>query len=352
MSKAGAQQKRATAPSACRTTRGSNVQTCVLTGFDDPRFGRNEWERLLERTGNQSIYLTWPYQRTWWEAFPNGELLLILATRDGEPIALAPFYTEAGMVFFLATDFDSDYLDFIGEVNTPILGSLLATARAHVPNFKGFRFYFVRDRDGTGRRLAEAAGKLDLCCYEEQVMVAPELNLSARPEFAAAILTKKRKSLLERERFFLRHGVVEVHHDTDGYAIIPHLDDFYRQHIARFNESNRSRLAIENVRTFFNRLTRALADTGWLRFTRICWDGRPIAFHYGFCYKGRFFWGLSSFAADVARHSPGQLLLRQLLLAALEEGAHTFDFGTGDHSFKLRFSTNSDLVRTWGLYPN
>ena len=61
-------------------------------------------------------------------------------------------------------------------------------------------------------------------------------------------------------------------------------------------------------------------------------------------------WYKPSFAIDLARHSPGEALLRQLLLAAIEEKACAFDFGLGEEAFKSRFATGIRYVRNWGLY--
>ena len=62
-------------------------------------------------------------------------------------------------------------------------------------------------------------------------------------------------------------------------------------------------------------------------------------------------WYKPSFAIDLARRSPGEVLLRQLILAAIEEGAKTFDFGLGDEAFKNRFATHVNKVNTYSLYP-
>jgi CelD/BcsL family acetyltransferase involved in cellulose biosynthesis len=99
-------------------------------------------------------------------------------------------------------------------------------------------------------------------------------------------------------------------------------------------------------------MARLGAHTGWLRFMRLDWDGRPIAFHYGFRYRGTYHWDTPSFAIDLAHRSPGSVLIRQLLLAAIAEGAETFDFGLGDLEFKRRFTNRVNRVHTWGLYPN
>lgn len=329
------------------------IQTRILKGFDDPSFGPAEWQSLLASSGADTIYLTYEYQRTWWEIFQRGELLLIVAERNGQPVALAPFYVESRMVYFVASEFESDSLNFIGDIHDPeAIEALLVTARDHVEDFQGFRFYFVPDHSGASESLAVAAENMCFSCLEEDEMAAPVLNLAKHREFALAAVNKKKKSLLQHERFFQRDGSFKVQHLSDGNAIRPHLDEFFQQHISRFGETNPSRFLYDKVALFIERFTTVAAETGWLRFTRIDWQDRPLAFHYGFCYRGRFYWGMPSFDVTLARHSPGQVLLRQLLLAALDEGAHTFDFGTGDHAFKVRFSTEINHVRTWGLYPS
>ena len=330
------------------------IQTRILEGFDDPGFCASEWNKLLADNGGDSIYLTYEYQRTWWEVFQTGKLLLILAERDGQPIALAPFYADSRMVYFLCSDFESDCLDFVGDVSDPdVLVALLATARNSVPGFAGFVFYFVPDRSLTSKSLAHAAEKICFSCYEEDSMRVPVLDFAAARDLALKAVTKKKKSLLQHERYFRTQGSLQVSHLRKGEDILPHLDEFFEQHKARHSNLNKpSRLDSDQVANFVRRFTAEAADTEWLRFTRLDWNGKPLAFHYGYCYQKRFFWGTPSFDVQLARHSPGQVLLRQLLLAAMEEEAHTFDFGTGDHTFKTRFSSRIDLVRTLSLYPS
>src|SRR2546423_215947 len=117
------------------------VRTRILQGFDDPTFGLEEWEQLVSRGNGDNIYLTWQWQRAWWSASGTGDLLLILAEQDGQVVALAPFYAAKGMVYFTCTGFESDRLDFIGDVSDPnVLDAILETARQHVSRFQGFQF--------------------------------------------------------------------------------------------------------------------------------------------------------------------------------------------------------------------
>jgi CelD/BcsL family acetyltransferase involved in cellulose biosynthesis len=104
-------------------------------------------------------------------------------------------------------------------------------------------------------------------------------------------------------------------------------------------------------RAYYRRLTEDIAPTGWLRFTRLVWNDRSVAFHYGLSYGGRYVFGIPSFDIELSRYSPGEVLLRQVLLSAITEGAEIFDFGVGDEAYKYRFATHVNQLNTWGLYP-
>ena len=196
----------------------------------------------------------------------------------------------------------------------------------------------------------EAAERLELNCFDEGGLPSPAMDISGNAEHGLAATRKK--SLVRHENFFRRGGSLEVVHLQNGRFILPHLEEFFEQHVNRWAKTPYSSLFCDIAqRRFYKRLTSVAADTGWLRFTKVNWKGRPIAFHFGFCYKGSYMWYKPSFAIDLARRSPGEVLLRQLLLAAIEEGVKTFDFGLGDEAFKSRFATHVNKVNTYSLYP-
>ena len=327
----------------------SQVRTRVLKGFNDASFGPDCWRALLSCGDSDVMFLTREWQCAWWESFGRGQLLLILAEMDGEDIALAPFFTEAGMVYFVGSG-GSDYLDFIGNISDPhILDALLTKARKSVTDFIGFVFYHVPEISHTGNRLMEAAERLGLSFFDEGELLAPALDL--RGKEGQGLAATRKKSLVRHENFFRREGGLEVLHMKDGRAILPHLDEFFEQHMARWTKTPYPSLFHDKTQcTFYKQLCKEAADTGWLRFTRINWENRPIAFHFGFYYNGSYMWYKPSFAIDLANRSPGEVLLRYLLLAAIEEGAKTFDFGLGEEVFKSRFATHVNNVHTWSLY--
>lgn len=331
------------------TTTTTRLSTRVLDRFNDPIVESWTWGDLVHRSAVTHVFLTYEWLSSWWAVFPRDQLLLVLVERDGRPIALAPLFADDdGMIYFVGSG-GSDYLDFIGDLSDPLVtDSLLDTARSSVSGFQGFRFYHVLDCSPTGKRLQESAERLALVCRDEGGSPAPALEFASSPDSGRAAATKK--SLMRHERAFSRDGELHVEHLRTAEAILPLLDEFFSQHVDRWAATPHPSLFCKaSWRQFYRHLTSAADPAGWLRFTRIRWRDRSIAFHFGFCYEGTYLWYKPSFAIDLAKRSPGEVLLRQLILAALDEGATTFDFGLGDETFKYRFANRVQQVRTWSL---
>jgi CelD/BcsL family acetyltransferase involved in cellulose biosynthesis len=322
----------------------------ILDGFDDPGFGPTLWAELLAVGDSDVVFLTHEWQRAWWQSFGRGRLLLLVAERDGRGVALAPLFEDSGMIFFVGSG-GSDYLDFIGDVGDPeVLAALLDAARREAPGFEGFRLYHVAEDSRTGEHLQRAAERIGLEVVDEGSLGAPAIDLRAHPD--AAVAAANKKSLVRHERYFRREGSLQVQHLTSGEAILPCLGAFFEQHVERWQETPYPSLFTDPAqRSFYELLTRTAGGSGWLRFTELIWQERSIAFHFGFQYKGSYLWYKPSFDIRLARHSPGEVLLRQMLLAAEEEEVRTFDFGLGEEAFKSRFASHCNWVRTWGLYP-
>lgn len=320
-----------------------------LGGFDELGSAEEAWPQVLRSGPTNVIFLTKEWQATWWECFGRGELHLLAAESDGRIEAIAPMFYDSGMVYFVGSG-GSDYLDFVGNFSRPeVLASLLLEVRHVHPDFMGFLFYHVPNTSPTGALLRDVATCLGLVLTEEGGMRAPVLDLSLDPDRARAATRKQ--SLLRHERYFRRTGTLEVIHAWETEEIVPDLDAFFDQHTRRWRAvGQRGHFEEPSRRRFFRHLAQLAGKSKWLRFTKISHDGQPIAFHYGFMYEGEYFWYKPSFEIALAKHSPGELLIRQLLLAAISEGAHTFDFGLGEEPFKRRFASRCKEVRNWGLY--
>jgi CelD/BcsL family acetyltransferase involved in cellulose biosynthesis len=328
-------------------TTTAAISTRLLDGFDDPSIDKMVWRQLLGRSHTNTVFLTPWWQKTWWEVFQRGTLLLLGVFRGSELVCIAPFFSDAGMVFFVGSG-GSDYLDFIGDAqDAGVLVELIEKATDLAPGFVGFRFFHVPDNSGTGLALQEAARRLGLKCFDEGELPAPTVDLTLTGDGVA-----KKKSLLRHQRFFEREGKLVVRHFSSPGDIIPRLEHFFEQHIARWTATPYPSLFLDPAqRRFYRELAESASGHSWLRFTEVNWNGNPIAFHFGFHFRQSYMWYKPAFDINLAKRSPGEVLIRSLLLAAIEEGASTFDLGLGAEAFKQRFATETRIVRTWGLYP-
>lgn len=245
-----------------------------------------------------------------------------------------------------------DAIDMVGDISEPgILDAILSMAMQAVDGFNGFRMHFIPETSDTSLRFRQSAERLGLSCHEEFRIPSPFLDIRSDTEHA--VRTTRKKSLRRHENFFLREGGLEVTHMHRAEDILPCLDDFFHQHMARRSATDAPSLFEDEAqRNYYRNLTSAMSDTGCIRFTRIAWKGAPMAFHYGLSYKGRYLYGIPSFDIALAEHSPGEVLLKHVMEEAIGEGAATFDFGIGDEAYKYRFANGSRDLVTFGLYPS
>lgn len=328
----------------------AKLKVQLLEGFSDPALDPAQWGRLLDASHPNTVFQTWHYQNAWWESFGRGRLMLLLAKRGADPVLLAPLFWDCGMVFLVGSG-GSDYLGLVGRAeDCQALTALLGAAKELSPQFLGFRFYHIPDDSILPNLLRRAAGALGTVLYAEEDLLAPRLVFGSGPDsFEAAA---SRKSLVRHENRLRRTGRIELHHTHRFDEIRPWLQEFFEQHIGRWAATSCPSLFIDQrQRAFYERLAAAGAEAGWLRFTALLRNGKPVAFHYGFFYAGEFLWYKPSFDYALAAFSPGEVLLRHLIIAAAAERASVFDFGIGDEPFKRRFCNAVRTVRTWGLYP-
>ncbi len=328
----------------------TQFQFKVLDGFEDAKISSAIWNELVRKSSSDVIFLTWQWQKVWWEVFGRGKLLLIVAEQNDMLITIAPLFADGQMIFFVGSG-GSDYLNFIGKIDDAnIIEGILSVAIKKVPDFLGFRFYHVADQTATGTVLFAVAEKMGYKLFDEGELPSPRLELKKFP--VQSLEATKKKSLIRHENWFKKNGDVKVEHLKTFDEILPHLEEFFEQHIKRWEPTSYPSLFLDPIqKLFYKRLSEEVGETGWLRFTCVNWNKENVAFHFGFNYNGTFLWYKPTYEISVAKHSPGEVLLRQLLLQAINENAIIFDFGLGDEDFKKRFSTNTQLVRTWGLYP-
>ena len=96
-------------------------------------------------------------------------------------------------------------------------------------------------------------------------------------------------------------------------------------------------------RDFLERFLELSAGTGWTRYLQIDWKGKFLAGEFAWYYNGTHFAGPWCFDVAQANHSPGRVLIRHSILAALAAGLRSYDFGGGEPDANFRLPLSEDL---------
>lgn len=298
------------------------------------------WNRLAQQSPTNTVFQTFEWLVSWWEALRGAsQLRIVLGFDQGSLVAAAPLvatqrrrYGQTLECIEFAGGMPSDYQDFLyrdkcdaAQLLTvlctdlpwdwlhldriPASSPTLAVLRHEFPGWRGAQF--VCD-----------------CC--------PAYVFD--PNHDGSDILKK-KSLRRHENGLNKAGTVVVRHVTRTEEIEPQLEDFFAQHIDRRTLANTSSL-FRDVRyqQFYRLLTRRLTVEERVVFTTLSLDARPVAFHYGLVSGRRFFWYMPAFSASHARLSPGEVLLACLFRFCRDHQMQELDFTVGDEAFKTRFS--------------
>jgi hypothetical protein len=99
------------------------------------------------------------------------------------------------------------------------------------------------------------------------------------------------------------------------------------------------------------RLFTELQARGLVLVSSLSAGDRIIAVHLGASHGGRLYWWVPSYAPELARFSPGRLLLESLIQASFERGDEVFDFLIGDEAYKWHYATHTRVIGDAGRPP-
>ncbi|MEQ1795827.1 MAG: GNAT family N-acetyltransferase [Nitrospira sp.] len=300
------------------------------------------WNALAAWSETNSIFQTYQWMSSWERVF-GGEYdpwFLSVADPSGV-IGVAPLMVKQGLmgerlVRFLG-DGNADYCDFLanGEKQR-VLEAICHALFVARERWDVIELNNIPAESSTVELVQSICRRSGVRVLQRDLYPSPTLLISGHEEEARAVFNKA--GLRRRQNYFQRNGQLVFKH-LAGMAVLPFLEEFFAQHIARWTDSASPSLFLnERNRAFYRELAVAMAGKGWLLLSIIELNGQPLAIHYGFDYNGKLLWYKPSFDKTHAKHSPGLVLLRCLIGYALEHKRGEFDFTIGDEPFKSRFT--------------
>ncbi len=312
------------------------------------------WNTVLEQSQGR-IFQTFEWQRTWWRHFGEkvkGVHLHIVIIREGDHVVgIAPLFIEEIMRW---TPFHYRRLSFVGRGASDYLDviavqgkeqSVLIHLGAHLATHRRlFDVLLLEEIIDVSRTCSRLPGMLHEHGFSGDRFLSeycPRMQLRETWEKTAASFPgAHRNRLLRRMKVVHEQFGATYEHVTDPAAVDAAMDDFIRIHQKRWNDiGHRGVFADRHVDAFHREVAHLLHDRGWLYLAFLRIGEQRMVGDYGLLFRKEFATYLGGGLGDeeFLRHSPGRVLLMDIMKECVENKAEVFDFMRGTERYKYAF---------------
>ncbi len=312
----------------------------------------NEWNALLARAPINCLFYTWEWQKTWWQAYQPGELLILTCRDKGKLVGIAPLFvteTARGKSTQIIGCVDvTDYLDFIidsehMQAALAAFADYLQEQRAHIG---AIDLCNIPANSPTRQRLPGLLAERGFTVEVVQQEVCPVISLPGDWRSYLASLDKKQRHEVRRKMRRIQGSdrqvdwyIVNGQHDLSR-----EIDTFVQLMAASDPEKERFLHDAGNQR-FFRAIVPLMQARGWLQLNFLTVDDVPAASYINFLYGDRVMVYNSGHAHDTyGELSPGIVLLAYNIRHAIEQGYQYYDFLRGDEAYKYRMGGRDTAV--------
>jgi len=290
------------------------------------------------------------WMRCFWDAFGDGDqrLKFLAARQDGRLVAILPLKRTGRMlrVSSPVSNFHTPYVAFASErppsrAAEVILDGLMESSDV-------LDLGPVRPDAAVLAGLTEAAGSRRLPLVEDAAGGDAIIDLrGAWADFRRSMSQNLESTTTRHKRQLERLGELVFEEINGGSRLPPVLEECFRLEASGWKADRGSPiLSRKDTLRFYTELAQRGAAVGALAVYTLRLDGRLIAFEYCLRAGRRIDMLKISYAPDLARYSPGNVLRHFVLKTEIERGEVTSYHMGPVSEWKLRWATRVDpLVR-------
>jgi len=307
---------------------------------------RRHWNEVALQMEHAEVFYTCEWALAMQSAYLGSlKPLLFLGYEGDDLVGVASLATDASekSVTFLAGT-TADYCEFLSrphrraEFVDAVFGELGRVKAGFVA------LASLPADSATPAALRAAAKRNGLHIYMRPACLCAQVELGSREQ-----RQELKRSLSSYRKFrryvkaMEREGPVTFLHLQTETQILAALPGFADAHVARFRTTQRtSFLSMPERRFFLAELARLFSGTGVVTLSILMIGERPVAWNYGFQYRGSWFIYQATFDSHQEEHSPGHCLLSRIIVEACEmDGMNVVDLGLGVEGYKERFGNST-----------
>lgn len=324
-----------------------------IMDWEDAFAYQNEWNNIvLNNEGtNSSIFQTFEWNHTWWQAFGdmNHKLLLLCAFRKGLLIGVAPL-----MIKYQTLPIPSNVIYWIGASDSCIMSDFCSFVAAH--DSKEVIHAFAQwlethatlwDEIAFKNMIEDSPDLLYLKFYftgrssVQFMQDAPSRKLKATDDTSTldSIFPHTLKSNL---KLLNKMGTLSYHCWDCAKEIHPRLDLLFEQHIERRSKTRYPSFFKDPLyKNYFRMLINALSQNGWVQLFTTTLDDKTIAHYIVFKFQNTLYLYTPAFDIQFMKYSPGVIQISSLFDYALKENVKEVSFGAGGEEYKYRYANDA-----------
>ncbi|HQT77292.1 MAG TPA: GNAT family N-acetyltransferase [Rhodopila sp.] len=319
----------------------------LLTELSDLDHVLPDWRTLYHASG-RSPFQNPELHRIWWQHLGLREgwtPLIALGYHYGTLVAVASFAIRRSRMLRIlewAGTAAFDYPDILlSDSADP--GALWQAVRQS-GYFDIARLRWVRSDTTSRQPLTGFAHKIG----DDQLIHAINLAHSNSQAWFASLPKSMRAEHREKLRLIEKRGPVAMRQATQPEAIRKAV-----QTLVRFKaEWSRSRgtetvYLSDNLDLYFEDVAMAACRDQTLHLTTLDCGDESLAVHLGFAGRDGLYYYVSSYDIAAAKLSPGRVHMNLLVMWAIDNGLHRFDFLRGDADYKTRLGTASRCLEDY-----
>jgi len=303
------------------------------------------WNTLASKSEGDSIFITYEWILSWWQAFGDDKKLLILKIEnDNEVVGIAPLMIvgdENPIVQFIGTP-NADYSDFLGEDKESVIKSVVDYLFENQPDWSQIDLTQIPESSSSIRILENCLTDKKAKFVSHAIENISFFQFEGTEDERKNYSLKMGRSFKRFRNFFTKANGLEFCHITDLTEIEYYLPPFYQCHVTRWNSlGSPGKFLNPKMRKFHNQLAKNLTPLNRLAFFVLKHGDVPLAYLFGYDYNKTI--NLYNIANEsfYQRRSPGILLLHNLIEKFIKAGHNKIDFSRGGGEHKSRFVNKS-----------
>ena len=310
------------------------------------------WNQLLAESSSPSIFLSWEWLQSWWDAFGDAHelLLLVCCESDGSVVAIAPLYRTrrqgrlgaALRVLRIVGDGsgDSDNLDLIVRKGYEVAAvqALLDWLAQRSSDWDIMELNTVPSESLVANALVE---ELVRRRWNHGERVGPHLVLPLPDRWETyldSLSTNMRSSVTSRIRRLKKRYNVRLRRCQTEAELPQCLDELFRLHSKRWElRAEPGSFSLPQRRLFYRKMAKQFLAQGWLDFWMLDVNDQVVATEFGFRYGDTYSFLQGGFDPEYYSHSIGVVLRGLLLEELIRDGVSWYDFLGGVENHKQRW---------------